>query len=82
MRGVLQSSFVKYLQPDNERETKPVGSEIYLLHFANCPAVMAECGFLSNQEEADKLETEEYQSEVAFTLFSGICEYVFSDYGV
>ncbi|MCD7824274.1 MAG: N-acetylmuramoyl-L-alanine amidase [Oscillospiraceae bacterium] len=82
LAGILQSSFVRYLQPDNERETKPVGSEIYLLHFANCPAVMAECGFLSNQEEADKLETEEYQSEVAFVLFSGICEYIFSDYGV
>lgn len=82
LAGILQNSFVKYLQPENERETKPVGSEIYLLHFANCPAVMAECGFLSNQEEADKLETDEYRSEVAFTIFSGICEYVFDGVGV
>ncbi len=78
LAGILQHSIVSNLQPENQRETKPVGDEIYLLHFAKCPAVMAECGFLSNQEEADKLESEDYQSVMAFSLFEGICEYVFS----
>ena len=78
LAGILQHSLVSNLQPENQRETKPVGDEIYLLHFAKCPAVMAECGFLSNQAEADKLESEEYQSMMAFSLFEGICEYVFS----
>lgn len=78
LAGILQHAIVSNLQPENQRETKPVGDEIYLLHFAQCPAVMAECGFLSNQAEADKLESEEYQSMMAFSLFSGICEYVFS----
>ena len=78
LAGILQHSIVSNLQPENQRETKPVGDEIYLLHFAKCPAVMAECGFLSNQAEADKLESEEYQSMMAFSLFEGICEYVFS----
>lgn len=78
LAGLLQRSIKTKLQPENERETKPVGSEIYLLHFAKCPAVMAECGFLSNQAEADKLESEEYQGQMAFSIFSGICEYVFS----
>lgn len=77
LAGILQHSIVSNLQPENQRETKPVGDEIYLLHFAKCPAVMAECGFLSNQAEADKLESEEYQSMMAFSLFEGICEYVF-----
>ena len=74
----LQSSITSRLQPENTREIKPVGDEIYLLHYASCPAVMAECGFLSNQEEADKLESDEYQSCMAFSIFAGICDYVFS----
>ena len=78
----LQDNIVSRLQPENKREIKPVGSEIYLLHYANCPAVMAECGFLSNQQEADNLESDEYQSRMAFSLFAGICEYVFSETGI
>ena len=75
---ILQNSIVSRLQPENKREIKPVGDEIYLLHYSKFPAVMAECGFLSNQAEADLLESEEYQSKVAFSIFAGICEYLFS----
>lgn len=76
LASILQSKFVEYLQPSNERETKPIGDEIYLLYNASCPRVMAECGFLSNPEEAELLEDEEYQAKVAFVLYSGICEYI------
>ncbi len=78
LAAILQRQFVSLLQPDNNRETKPVTDEIYLLDNANCPSVMAECGFLSNPEESALLESEEYQAKVAFTIFSGICEYVIS----
>ena len=37
---------------------------------------MAECGFLSNPDEAALLNTEEYQNQVAFTLYSGIMNYL------
>ncbi len=37
---------------------------------------MVECGFLSNPEEAAKLTDEGYQQQVAFTIFSGINEFV------
>ena len=73
---ILQKKFVAYLQPENQRETKLCGKELFLCYFSENPTVMAECGFLSNPEEAEKLNTEEYQKEVAFTLFSGINEYV------
>ena len=57
------------------RETKPVGDELYLLNNTKNPAVMIECGFLSNPEEAVKLENEDYQRQVAFTVLTGISEY-------
>lgn len=73
---LMQSRFVSNLQPDNTREIKLCGSELFLCHFCNNPTVMIECGFLSNPDEAKKLVTEEYQKQVAFTIFSGITEFV------
>ncbi len=63
------------LQPDNDRETKAMDDELYLLCNCKNPAVMAECGFISNPEEAAKLEQEGYRRQMAFALFSGLNDY-------
>ena len=62
----------KNLQPDNKRENKKAGREIFLLNKINVPAVIVECGFLSNFEECEKLNKEEYQKEIAQCIFEGI----------
>lgn len=72
----LQSKFTEYLQPDNSREIKRCGKELFLCYFSENPTVMAECGFLSNAVEASKLVTEEYQQQVAMTLFAGITDFI------
>lgn len=71
----LQDAFVAQIQPENTREIKLCGKELYLCYFSENPTVMVECGFLSNPEEAALLETEEYQQKVAFTIFSGLNQY-------
>lgn len=72
----LQDAFVENLQPDNKREIKLTGDDLYLIYYAKVPSVMAECGFLSNPEEADLLQTEMYQKQVAFTIYKGIKNYL------
>lgn len=74
--SILQNLFVKNLQPDNMRETKLCGKELYLCYYCNNPAVMAECGFLSNPDEAAKLTDRDYQRQVAYTLFTGLNEFI------
>jgi N-acetylmuramoyl-L-alanine amidase len=74
----LRGQFAALLQPDNTRETKPVTDELYLLKNTQCPAVMVECGFLSNPDEAALLESEDYQKKVAFTVATGVCEFIVS----
>ena len=64
------------LQPENTRECKPAGSEIFLLSNSNVPSVIVECGFISNYEEAQKLKTEEYQDKMAFAIFAGFMDYI------
>jgi len=73
---IMQQKFVEYLQPENTREIKLCGKELFLCYYCKNPTVMIECGFLSNPDEAAKLKTEEYQKQIAFTIFSGINEYL------
>ena len=47
----------------------------YILLNVKCPAVIAECGFLSNYQEAELLEDEKYQEKVAKALTEGIVSY-------
>lgn len=68
----MQQQFQQLLQPDNQREIKQSGREIWLLWEAENPIVMAECGFLSNPEECEKLTGADYQRQVAFTLLAGL----------
>ena len=60
------------LMPSNRRKTKAAGSNIYLLENIKSPAVLVECGFLSNPAEAEKLATETYQRALAAVVFAGV----------
>lgn len=71
----IKSRVVSLLQNDNTRVTKPATSSIYLLWHAKVPAVLVECGFLSNEEEAVKLNQEGYQQQMAFAIYCGLLDY-------
>lgn len=71
----IRKSITGLIQPENKRELKKGGSDIYLLNKAIVPAVIVECGFISNEEEAKNLSNEEYQSKMAFAIYCGILEY-------
>lgn len=71
----IQDHFISELQPENHRQIKPADNNLFLLYEAKVPAIMAECGFLSNPEEASKLATEDYQKKIAFVIYQGILDY-------
>lgn len=64
------------LQPQNKRVIKPSGKEIFLLGRLRMPAVLVECGFLSNPEEAKLLSDDEYLKKIALTVYLGISGYL------
>ncbi len=72
---IMQNRFA-ILQPGNDREIKLSGNELFLLKSNKNPSLMIEFGFLSNPDEEAKLSTWEYQQKVAFTIYSGIMEYI------
>lgn len=66
--AMIQTYARNYLQPDNTRETKKATSAIYLLNRITIPAVLVECGFLSNEAERALLNTPEYRLRTACAI--------------
>lgn len=75
----LQTALGTQLDPDNHRACKKAG-EIYLLKHVSCPAVLVECGFLSNPAEEALLRTPEYQKKLAAVLCCGMLEFLEEPY--
>ena len=72
----IQDCVINTLQKDNKRQIKECGTSVYLMYNAVKPAVLVECGFLSNYEETNKLKTPEYQKKIAFCIAVGIQKYL------
>lgn len=71
----IKESIKGLIQPENEREIKPANDKIFLLKKADIPAVIVECGFLSNVKESKKLKSEKYQNQLAFSIYCAIADY-------
>lgn len=66
------------IDPQNTKQAKG-NNTYYILKKTEVPVVIAECGFLSNYEEADKLADGEYQQELAEAVVKGILRYLEMD---
>lgn len=71
----LRRSVTDMLQPDNKRECKKAGKEIFLLKNAQYPAVIVECGFISNRSERELLVTDCYQKQMALAIATGFINF-------
>ncbi|MBQ2839880.1 MAG: N-acetylmuramoyl-L-alanine amidase [Oscillospiraceae bacterium] len=71
----LQDELKNNLNPDNNRKQKPGGKNIYLLNHVNCPAVLVECGFMSNKNEMELLMSDMYRTKLAICIASGFLNY-------
>ena len=71
----LQAELVSYADPENHRQAK-ANDSYYLLKKTEAPIAIVECGFLSNWEEAAKLQDDGYQSRVAWAVSMGILAYL------
>lgn len=75
----VQSNVKALIQPNNERVVKKSTKSIYLLYNAKKPAIMVECGFLSNAAELQKLKSADYQQQLAAVIAKGAADFRFSD---
>lgn len=75
----LQEQLCAQLDPKNNRRIKQA-SGIYLLEHVTCPAVLIECGFLSNPAEAQLLQQETYQRKLAAVIGCTIFQTIGAQY--
>lgn len=76
LAGEIRKSVVDALCPENTREIKPSDSSIYLLYKAQTTSVLVECGFISNENELQKLKSPVYNSQMAYYIFRGLLNYL------
>lgn len=72
----IQKSMTEELNPAMKRDIKKADSGIYLLKKAKIPAVLVECGFLSNMQEQQKLMDEAYRKRIAWAIYCGVLQYL------
>lgn len=72
---VMQKTMAEIFDKGNRRTAKGNDS-YYLLKKTQTPIIIAECGFLSNKEEAALLVNEAYQNRVAWAIHLGVLRYM------
>lgn len=71
----IQKRLIEDIDPQNTRQVK-ANDSYYLLKKTATPIVIVECGFLSNQAEADKLCDQLYQEKLAWSIHLGVLQYL------
>lgn len=74
MAKMIQDRF-SVIADTGGRNAAAADNSIYIMSHAVCPAVLVECGFLSNPREAELLESEEYQMRLAVGIAAAFYDY-------
>lgn len=69
----IQTEIIRNLE-NTKRDAKTI-NHVYLLNYAKKPGALVEIGFLSNNEEREKLMSDKYQEKIASSIYMGILRY-------
>lgn len=72
----VQAALNRAVNIGNEKTARQLDGTVYLMRMAECPAILVECGFLSNAEETVRLREEGYQQRLAVTIAAGCLEHI------
>ena len=73
----IQNNLNYSIHKENKREILSLSGK-YIMDNVKIPTVTVECGFLSNVEEANDLQKEEYQENLAWGIYTGIMDYFYN----
>lgn len=72
---ILQDQLKRTLNDGNKRQAKG-NDAYYMLKKTQIPIVIVECGYLSNNKEAQLLNTDDYQEKMAWAIHLGVINYL------
>lgn len=67
---LTQKALREGVDPNNRRTPTKIPDSVYLMKHITCPAILVECGFLSNPTEEAKLREGGYQTKLALCVAS------------
>ena len=71
----VQAALHAAVNAGNGKNAKAIDSTIYLMKNVQCPAILVECGFLSNRTETGQLLTGGYQLKLAVCIAAGFLQH-------
>jgi N-acetylmuramoyl-L-alanine amidase len=72
---LTQKNLITILYPDNRRVAEPATDKLYMLSHVTCPAILVECGFVSNFSDMSKLNDANYQTSLSTVLMASYLQY-------
>lgn len=74
LANIIQEELIRVLDNENKR-TALESDSIYIIKGLDIPAVLIECGFLSNPQEEQRLNDPKYQQKIAWSIYIGLQRY-------
>lgn len=74
--AAVREKVIELVQPQNTRELKKADSGVYLMANTTVPAVLVECGFLSNPAECELLQQAEHRGKIAWAVTVATCGFL------
>lgn len=71
----IRNRLIANTQKGNERALKEMDDSVYIIYNATHPALLLECGFLSNIKERERFKDNAYRSKFVGDIFEGIIDY-------
>lgn len=71
LANFVQDSLNICINIENAKKSRSIPASIYLMKHIAAPAILVECGFLSNAEEAALLQKPNYQTKLAAAISAG-----------
>lgn len=68
----VQAALNECVNSGGAKREKRIDASIYLMKSVSCPAILVECGFLSNDGEAERLRAPEHQKRLAAAIAAGL----------
>lgn len=72
--NAVQLALNQTVNAGNEKTEKAIDASIFLMKNVTAPAILIECGFLSNENETALLKSGEYQQRLAVVIASGLLQ--------
>ena len=72
---IMHRNLISTLYPKSRRVAEPATRKLYILSHLTCPAILVECGFVSNPIDLENLKRPAYQTSLAAIMMGSYLQF-------